>query len=58
MKNILRRGKETLGREGTMQVIEKHAHNKTSIVLQNLVDTEGHDAVGSFDIALSSYRGV
>ena len=29
-----------------MQVIEKRAHNKTSLVLQNLVDTGGHDAVG------------
>ena len=29
-----------------MQVIEKRSHNKTSLVLQNLVDTGGHDAVG------------
>ena len=40
------------------QKIEKRVHNKTSLALQNLVDTEGHDTVGSFGLSLSSYRGV
>ena len=30
----------------------------TALALQNLVDTEGHDTVGSFGLSLSSYRGV
>ena len=54
MKNALRRGKGDLKRG---KVIEKRVHNKTSLALQNFVDT-GHDAVGSFGLSLSSYRGV
>ena len=51
MKNALAEERGTLKRG---KVIEKRVHNKTSLALQNLVDTEGHDALGSF----SSYRGV
>ena len=33
-------------------------HNETSLALQNLVDTEGHDTAGSFGLSLLLYRGV
>ena len=30
----------------------------TALALQNLVDTESLDTIGSFGLSLSSYRGV
>ena len=56
MKDALCRGKGDLEeRVGNWKAC---VHNKTSLALQNLVDTESLDTIGSFGLSLSSYRGV
>ena len=37
---------------------KKRVHNLTSLALQNLVETAGHDAVGSFGLSPLSHSGV